>query len=327
MIRYVLGRLVYYAMLVFLSTSAAYLLASVALNPRSNFEGRNPRPPQESIENLLTTIGVNDQEPLFSRYLHWLGQALTGNFGQSLSNTAISMEFSQRVGSSVRLLIVGTVLGVVFGIALGVWNALRQYRLSDRISTALSFIIMSMPVFILAVLLKMGATWLNQTTGVQLINFTGASTPGITGGFWVELWDAGIHMLLPTIAIVLGGVASYSRYQRATMLDTLGSDFLRTARAKGLTRSQATYRHALRMAVIPMTTLFSYGMIGVVTGATMTEQIYGWNGLGKWFIDSVNNQDINAVTAFTAFSAVVVLLSGFIADLLHAALDPRVRLA
>ncbi|WP_226082019.1 ABC transporter permease [Mycetocola spongiae] len=312
-------------LLIFISTSAAYLLASASMNPRSAFEGRNPRPPQGTIEATLTSLGVNDNEPLLSRYVTWLGKVLTGDFGQTITNLSVNAQFAERIGSSLRLLIIGSVLGAVFGVLIGVWNALRQYKPSDRIISALSFLIMSIPVFILAVLLKMGATWLNQTVGVQLINFTGASTPGITGGFWPELWDALNHMLLPTIAIVLGGVASYSRYQRATMLDTLNADYLRTARAKGLTRGKATYKHALRMAIIPMTTLFSYGMIGVVTGATMTEQIYGWNGLGKWFIDSVNSQDINSVTAFCAFAAVVVLISGFLADLLHAALDPRVR--
>lgn len=327
MIRFAAKRMCYYALLVFLATSAAYVLASLAMNPRASFEGRNPPPPQASIERTLTTLGVNDAEPLYARYLAWLGKALTGDFGQTITNLSVNAQFADRIGSSVRLLVIGSLLGALFGILLGVWNALRQYRPSDRITSALSFLVMSIPVFILAVLLKMGATWLNQTAGVQLINFTGASTPGLEGGFWVTLGDALNHMLLPTIAIVLGGAAAYSRYQRATMLDTLGADYLRTARAKGLPRGRATFRHALRMAVIPMTTLFSYGMVGVVTGATMTEQIYGWNGLGKWFIDSVNAQDINSVTAFCAFAAVVVLVSGLLADVLHAALDPRVRSA
>lgn len=325
MLRLITVRAAYYAVLIFLSTSAAYLLSSVAMSPRSNYEGRTPPPPPEAVERTLYSLGVNDHDPLILRYLGWLGRAVTGDFGQTLVGTSANAEFAARIGSSVRLLVIGSVIGALGGIALGVWNALRQYRLSDRVSTALSFLIMSMPVFTIAVLLKMGATSLNRATGIQLINFTGSATPGLTGGFWTQLLDAGVHMLLPTIAIVLGGVAGYSRYQRSTMLDTLGSDYLRTARAKGLTRGRATTRHALRMAVIPMTTMFSYGMIGVVTGATMTEQIYGWNGLGKWFIDSVNRQDINAVTLYCAFAALVVLISGLCADLLHGALDPRAR--
>lgn len=325
MTRLIAIRTAYYVVLVFLSTSVAYILASLSMSPRANYEGRTPPPPPESIEQTLSSLGVNDHDPLLERYVGWLGRAITGDFGQTIIGTSANAEFAARIGSSVRLLVIGSVIGALGGVALGVWNALRQYRLSDRVSAGLSFLIMSMPVFTVAVLLKMGATALNRGTGVQLINFTGASTPGLEGGFWAHLVDDGVHMLLPTIAIVLGGVAGYSRYQRSTMLDTLGSDYLRTARAKGLTRGRATYRHALRMAVIPMTTMFSYGMIGVVTGATMTEQIYGWNGLGKWFIDSVSLQDINSVTAYCAFAAVVVLISGLCADLLHGALDPRVR--
>ncbi len=325
MFKYLIKRLVYYVVLIFISTSLAYILASVAMNPRANFEQRNPRPPQASVEATLTNLGVNDNDPLIIRYFTWLGKVLQGDFGQTVTNLSVNAQFADRVGSSLRLLLLGSFIGLALGVLIGVWNALRQYKLSDRVVSALSFLVMSIPVFILAILLKMGATWLNTVTGVQLINYTGSSTPGLEGGFWVQFGDTLNHMLLPTIAIALGGIAYYSRYQRATMLDTLGADYLRTARAKGLTRSKATYRHALRMAIIPMTTLFSFGMVGVITGATMTEQIYGWNGLGKWFIDSVNVNDINSVTAYCAFAAVIVLISGFLADALHAALDPRVR--
>ncbi|WGD37789.1 ABC transporter permease [Lysinibacter sp. HNR] len=325
MFKYLTKRLGYYIALIFIGTSLAYILASAAMNPRGNFEQRNPRPPQSSIEATLTNLGVNDNDPLFVRYFAWLGKVLQGDFGQTINNLSVNAQFAERVGSSLQLLLLGSILGILLGVLIGVWNALRQYKLSDRTVSALSFLVMSMPVFILAILLKMGATWLNTVTGTQLINFTGSSTPGLVGGFWTHLWDTLNHLLLPTIAIALGGIAFYSRYQRATMLDTLGADYLRTARAKGLTRSKATFRHALRMAIIPMTTLFSFGMIGVITGATMTEQIYGWNGLGKWFIDSVNSNDINSVTAYCAFAAVIVLLSGFLADVLHATLDPRVR--
>lgn len=131
-----------------------------------------------------------------------------------------------------------------------------------------------------------------------------------------------MHLLLPTLAIALGTAAAYSRYQRGTMLDVLGSDFLRTARAKGLRRRTAVLRHGLRTALVPMSTFFAYGFLALFTGAAFTEKVFGWHGMGAWFVDAVGKGDINSVVAVNVFAAVMVLLAGFLADVLHAALDP-----
>jgi glutathione transport system permease protein len=120
-------------------------------------------------------------------------------------------------------------------------------------------------------------------------------------------------------------MAGYSRYQRSTMLDVMGSDFLRTAQAKGLRRSRALIKHGLRTALIPMTTFFAYDFGLLITGAAFTETIFGWHGMGEWAIESISNNDINAVVAVTAFASVLVLIAGTLSDVLHAALDPRVR--
>jgi peptide/nickel transport system permease protein len=132
--------------------------------------------------------------------------------------------------------------------------------------------------------------------------------------------------MLPTLSITLGGIAFYSRYQRNAMLDVLGSDFIRTAKAKGLTNRQSLFRHGLRVAILPMATFFAYSFGLLVTGAPFTESIFAWNGMGQWFITAVQSNDINSVSAVIVFSAVLVLLSGLLADITVAALDPRVRL-
>jgi peptide/nickel transport system permease protein len=121
-------------------------------------------------------------------------------------------------------------------------------------------------------------------------------------------------------------VAVYSRYQRNSFLDVMGSDFLRTAQAKGLRRRKALVKHGLRTALIPMTTFFAYSFGLLLTGAAFTEKIYGWHGMGEWFIDAIGNNDVNVVAAVIVFSAVLILIAGLIADLLYAALDPRVRI-
>jgi peptide/nickel transport system permease protein len=320
MIRFLARRFVYYVVLVFLATSLTYFLASATFSPRSVYAQRNPAPSAQVIDAKLDDIGVNDKTPVVIRYTHWLDGVVHGDLGQTIQDRP-------RLGVSLRLLLVGSIAGIVLGVLVGVWNAIRQYKISDRVSAAISIVLFSTPVFLTAVLLKIGATKLNQDAGTQLINFTGEATPGLDGSAWTLLLDRGAHLLLPTISIGVGLIAVYSRYQRATMLDVLGSDFLRTARAKGLTRGRATFKHGLRTALIPMTTLFAYGFLGILTGATLTEKIFAWNGLGSWFIDAVNNNDVNVVTAYTLFAAVVVLIAGFLADVATAALDPRVRRA
>lgn len=144
-------------------------------------------------------------------------------------------------------------------------------------------------------------------------------------GWWNQFVDRIQHLILPSLTLALRSIAGYSRYQRNAMLDVLGQDFIRTARAKGLTRRQALFKHGLRTALIPMATLFAYGVGALVTGAVFVEQIYGWHGMGEWTIQGINTQDTNIVVAVTLFSGAVVLLSGLLSDILYAILDPRVR--
>ncbi|MEV0093509.1 ABC transporter permease [Streptomyces sp. NPDC050738] len=327
MAAYLAKRLGYYAALLLVAVCLSYLLSSLALDPRAYYEGRQPPLSPASVDHHLTALGVNDHEPLLTRFLRWAGHAVRGDLGQTIDGTPVGAEFGRRIGVSLRLLLLGTVAGTVIGVLAGAWTAVRQYRLSDRVVTLVSFVLLSTPVFLLAVLLKIGAIWFNQTTGTEVIRFTGEKTPGVDSGFWAVFQDRGVHLLLPTVSIALGTIASYSRYQRSTMLDVLGSDYLRTARAKGLSRRTALLRHGLRTALIPMSTYFSYGFLALFTGATFTETIFGWHGMGEWFVSSIGKNDVNSVVAVNVFAAVVVLLSGFLADVLHAALDPRIRQA
>lgn len=325
MLGYLTKRLGYYAILLVVAVGLSYGLASSALSPRGYFQGRQPPPSKAAVERQLDHLGVNDHDPLPARFGAWANGVAHGDFGQTIDDTPVNDEIGRRIGVSLRLLVAGTIIGTGVGVLLGAWSAVRQYRFSDRALTLFSFLIMSMPTFLIAVLLKLGATWVNQTAGTNLINFTGEKSPGLTGGFLTLLQDRAVHLILPTLAIGLTMIATYSRYQRNTMLDVLGSDYLRTAQAKGLTRTKALLKHGLRTALIPMSTFFAYGFLGLLTGATFTEKIFGWNGMGSWFIDSINKADVNSVVAFSLFAAVMVLLSGLVADVLHAALDPRVR--
>ena len=322
---YLLRRLANYAVLSFVATSCAYLLAGVTLNPEANYLGRHPAPSQASVDLALSRYNLNPRTPLAVRYGHWLDGLLHGSLGYTWDGQSINTLIMQRSTVSLRLLLAGTILGTLAGVALGAWNAVRQYRVSDQISTAASYLVNSMTVIVIAVLLEQLAIWLNRGVGRNVVNFTGDSTPGVSQDAWHDVLDFLSHQAVPTIALVLMTAAYLSRYQRSVMLDVLGSDFVRTARAKGLRRRTALTRHALRCALIPTATLSAYTIVTIFTGATLMEIIFGWHGMGEWLVSSVGERDINAVAAITAFSAVLVLLAGLVADLLVAVLDPRVR--
>ena len=173
----------------------------------------------------------------------------------------------------------------------------------------------------------MAALQVNSVLGVQLFEYIGETSPDAVGGWWNQFVDRVQHLVLPTFTLALMAIAVFSRYQRNAMLDVLGQDFIRTARAKGLTRRQALFKHGLRTALIPMATLFAYGVSGLVTGAVFTEKIFGWHGMGEWVVQGIATQDTNIMAAIAVFTGATVLLGGLLSDVIYAALDPRVRVA
>ena len=327
MLKFLLRRLVNYTVLVILASSLAYLLAASTLNTRSNYEGRNPPPPAAVVDQTLNDLNANNHTPVLERYGHWVKGVLHGDFGKTPSAPdGVGSEMRRRIGVSLRLLIIGTILGSTFGVLAGVFSAIRQYKLSDHLITLGSFLILSTPVFLLAIVLKVYAVKFNNFIGDDFLLYTGEKNPNLVGGLGTHLMDRLQHLILPTLSIALGQIAFYSRYQRNAMLDVLGSDFLRTAQAKGLRRGQALFKHGLRTALIPMATFFAYNFGLLIVGAIFTEKIFSWHGMGEWFVDSVTTHDINVVAAVSLFVAVMVLISGLLSDIAYAALDPRVRI-
>jgi peptide/nickel transport system permease protein len=325
MLKFLLRRLLNYLALTGAATVLAFFLASATLNPRANFEGRAVPLPEASVDKILDDLNMNDKTPVFQRFQRWVSGVVRGDFGKTFGGQPVAEEMGRRIGVSLRLLLIGTLIGSTLGVTVGVWGAVRQYSVADHVSTTLSFVVLSTPVFLLAVLLKLGALDLNQATGSTILYTTGEISPGLTGSWLARAVNRLQHLTLPTISIALGLVAFYSRYQRSTMLDVMGSDFLRTAQAKGLRRSHALIKHGLRTALIPMTTFFAYAFGTLIVGATFTEKIFGWHGMGEWGIDSIFHNDINVVVAVTAFVAFLILLAGMLSDVLTAALDPRIR--
>ncbi|MFZ4894100.1 ABC transporter permease [Plantibacter sp. Mn2098] len=326
MIGFIARRLVNYVFLSAIATMLGYVLVSATLKPGARFLGKNPPVPQASIDAALDKMGVNPDVPILERLWHWLTELVTtGSLGISTRGTQVTADIFERAGTSLRLLIIGTILGAVIGVALGVWGAVRQYKVSDQTITYASFAILATPVFVLGILLMIGATSFNQAVGTNVINFTGEYTAGLQGGFWTQLGDRLIHLLLPTITLTVGAVATYSRYQRSAMLDVMSADYIRTARSKGRRRGSAIVRHGVRVALIPMSTFFAYSFGLILVGATVTENVFSWHGMGEYLLTSVSNADINAATGTILFTAILVLIAGTLSDVIYAALDPRVR--
>ncbi|GAA0943341.1 ABC transporter permease [Nonomuraea longicatena] len=323
--KYLLRRLAINVILVAIAASLAYLLAASSLNPQVNFQGRNPPIPQATIDKTLDGYNMNPKTPLLERYTTWVGGVVRGDFGKTWEGDSVNEEMGRRIGVSLRLLLIGTVLGSGLGVLVGAFAAIRQYRPSDRMIGVGSFVIMAVPVFVMATILILAATRLNEATGSKLIEFVGEYSPGLTG--WEQFTNRLVHLILPTISLCLGQIAFYSRIQRNMMLDVLGQDFVRTAMAKGLRRRTALFKHALRTALIPAATYFAFAFGTLLTGATFTEKIFSWHGMGAWLVDSIHQHDVNAVAAVSTFAAVCVLVAGFLSDLAVAALDPRVRVS
>jgi peptide/nickel transport system permease protein len=309
------------------ATTGAYALASVSLKPRANFEGRNPPPPEKVVDQQLDDLNLNDKTPVLTRYKTWVSGLAHGNFGKTWDGTSVNAELARRIGVSLRLLFIAMIIGGLLGVLAGAWGAIRQYELSDHAVTILSFVILSVPVFVLAVVLEIAAVGINNAVGAKVFEYTGEFTPGLQGGFWPHALDRVKHLVLPSLTLVLGEIAIFSRYQRSAMLDVLGQDFVRTAQAKGLRRRTALLKHALRTALIPAVTYFTFNFGLLLVGATFTEKIFGWHGMGEWLVDSVTRQDTNAVAAVTCFAAVMVLLAGLASDIAYALLDPRIRVS
>jgi peptide/nickel transport system permease protein len=325
MTRFLLRRLLNYVVLLALASFMIFALASVSFQPLDSLLQRNPRPPQAVIDAKAAALNLD--KPIPMRYGHWVAGVVHGDFGTTIGGQPVSDELWRRIGVTLRLLVIGSLLGTVIGVVVGAWGAIRQYRLSDRVTTVLSLLVISTPVFVLANVLILGALRVNSVLGVQLFEYTGETSPDAVGGAWSQFVDRVQHLVLPTFTLALGGIAGYSRYQRNAMLDVLGQDFIRTARAKGVSRRHALFKHGLRTALIPMATLFAYAIAGLLTGSVFVEKIFGWHGMGEWALQGYATQDVNIVAAITLFSGVTILLAGLLSDVMYAALDPRVRVS
>ena len=238
----------------------------------------------------------------------------------------VNDQISYRIWVSAQLLLLSTILSIVIGVAVGVYTASHQYKWGDRVWQGISIVAMNTHVVVASIVVVAIALWINEATGSRIFYVVGASSLGVEG-FANKLLDALQHLILPTISLVFISYAGYHMTQRTLLLDNLNADYVRTARAKGLTRQQAIRKHALRTSIIPVATSVAFSVPGIFTGAVMTERIFGWNGMGQYFLETISKNDINGAVGVAAFGAAMTAVSAVLADLVVVALDPRVRVS
>jgi len=327
MARYILRRLANYIILLFIAVTGVYFLASAFMNPYSLYALRQPPVAPDVVERLMRSYNLSHQVPVIERYWTWLTNVvLHWNWGFSPVGIAVNQQISQRMWVSLRLVLLGTLIGTVIGVALGVWAAVRQYKVGDRIYTVVVMVALCTPTVVMAVVSMIAATKLNKATGMQIIQFIGQNSSKIPNYPGAYLVDTLKHLLLPTIVLAIIQAAYLSRMQRNLMLDTLGADYVRTARAKGLTKQKAVRRHALRTALIPIGTQVAFSIPLMFTGAVITETVFNWQGIGNYIYTTITGMDINGTVAVTAFAGVLVCCGAILSDIIVSILDPRVRL-
>lgn len=320
--RYLIKRLLMIIPMLLIITFISYMIMDLAPGDPSlmyiDFEKKNVT--REYIEEMREKMGLN--RPFYVRYFLWLKQVFQGNLGYSLvSQRSVAWEIGQRLNVTLLMVLIATVLQAFIGIALGIIGALNHGKLWDSFIQVICYITMSIPYSWLCLLmitlftLKLG--WLPSTGmhDLMLINPTRAE----------YIADTVKHMIMPILCMVIPGVGSWARFQRGAFLDAMNQDFVRTARAKGLSERRITWKHVLKNASIPTITSIAASLPNVITGSTMIESVFGISGLGSALTSAASSRDYPMEMASLLIVGLLTLLGVLLSDILYAIVDPRIR--
>jgi peptide/nickel transport system permease protein len=323
MFAYVIRRLLISIVVLFFSTILVFLLVSTAGDPLALLRA-NPHTPHSTIVAREHLLHLND--PLWQRYWIWFSNALHGNLGNTTAGQPVAPELWSHLFVTLRMVIVATIFAIVIAVGLGVWSAVRQNKLADHVITVTNFVLLATPVFVLGLALKeFVAIPVNQHVGSTIFYTDGQQSPTLSGSFFSRLPDYAGHTALPALTLILVSYSSWAIYQRSSMIETLDADHVRLARAKGLSQRRVLVRHVLRNALIPVTTVVALDFAAVLGGAILTEYVFGWQGLGTWYVQGVSTLDVNIMLAYLLITATFVILFNLLADILYGVLDPRIR--
>lgn len=283
---------------------------------------QNPHITPADIARLKHNLGMDQPVPI--QYLKWLGHVLTGDMGYSTSNSEpVFQAIVERIPATLELMLTSFVVSVIIGVAAGIVAAVYRYTLMDYFITTLAFFGQSMPVFWFALMMQLAFA----VHGVPLPFGYQIQLPsaGISSSDTFDLGDRIAHLILPTVVLSLLSLALYSRFMRSSLLEVLGTDYIRTAAAKGLNFRTILFKHGLKNALIPVVTVLALSLPGVFSGAIITETIFAWPGTGRLFYNALTQSDIALLMGYLLIVAALVVFSNLLADVVYAWLDPRVK--
>ncbi len=319
MFLYIVRRLVQMVPLVIGITFISFLIIQLAPGDYLDKLKMNPQISQETLEELKKAYGLD--KPLFVQYFYWLLNALKFDLGYSFSYHVPVLELiKERVGNTLFLSVTSAVLAWLLAVPMGIWAALNPNRWVDKFVQLFSFTFMSIPNFFLAFLLLFVAvkTGLLPTGGATSPNYEQLS-------FFEKMLDRLWHVSLPAFVLAIGSLAGLVRLVRSAMIESLQSEYVLFARAKGLSEREIIYKHALRNALNPFITLLGFEIASLLSGAALIEIIVNWPGMGMLMLDAVLSQDLYLVMGGLYIGAIMLIIGNLIADILLAKLDPRVR--
>ena len=315
MIAFVLKRLGQSLLLLLLVSMIGFALLHLAPGgPLAQF-ALTPGMSQAALQQIAHQMGLDQPLPL--QYLQWLRRLLSGDWGRSYRDSQpVLWVIGSHLGATLELMASSTLLAVILGTWVGVLGAIRRYSLADYTATIGAMIALSIPTF-----------WFGLVViyifSVRLAWLPAGNIATVGDG---SLLDYARHLIEPCVVLALVTVATWSRYMRASMLEVINQDYIRTARAKGLRRAQVLIHHALRNALLPMITVAGLQLPTLLSGALVTETVFTWPGMGRLFLDSLGYRDYPMVMGLLMFSAILVLLGNLLADMLYVVADPRMRL-
>jgi peptide/nickel transport system permease protein len=339
MFRYIVRRLLQSIPLFFIVSLVIFVLLQSAGDPLATLGGRMP-PRAEDRERLRRQMGLD--KPMLEQYLYWLigndwtmfdrdgdGDAetpgtrygvLRGDFGISLVTKEPALQvISKRIPNTLLLMVSAEILTLAFALVIGVYSALRPYTLGDNLITGTSFVLFSMPIFLMAFgLLYIFAVKFREW---GLPYFPTISNPAQAKSLGELAW----YLTLPVLTISIISVAAYSRYIRSNMLEVINSDYIRTARAKGLTERNILFRHAFKNASLPLATLIGLDLPFLLGGAVVTERIFAWPGMGRLFVDHLGRLDYPVLMGLMMLVTIAVVVFQLLTDIVYTILDPRIR--
>lgn len=275
-----------------------------------------PNQSPETIKAQMHNMGLD--RPLHIQYWEWLKRVVQGDFGHTFkANRPVSALLWPALKNTLILMGAAWLLTIMIAIPWGIYNSTRQYGISDNVAAIIGYAGFAMPTFWFGIILQ-------ETLSLKLrfLPLSGMHTIGQTGA-----GDLARHMVLPVLTLVIVSIASYLKYARASMLDVLGQDYVRTARAKGVPEQKVIFRHALRNALIPIVTVLGMDLPVIVVGAALTESVFNWPGMGQLFVNMATQREYTVLMAITMVTAFVVILGNLLADILYAIIDPRVHLS